>query len=258
MNIYTKPLAASSTQTVLPAMLEDGRVVGWYPITETEFDGTEVAFTLDDNVEVPLKVVTVDSATAVTQYVAAVWPTGLANNYQPWASSQLVSVADGNFRIWNMTTQGSKVREGGGILVEAFRSNMAPSILNTTPNLNPQVADMVSLAWNASVKYDLLTGNCTFFDFNWMTLVSNTLVDGEQAFRLEVVSNPAPIGVEKQSPLLARVLGVPTALGDGVVYDTVRIMKNRDTIPAGAYVFQFKVYNTQGYSTAVALTVTVA
>ena len=257
MNSYTKPLAAPSTQTVLPAMLEDGRVVGWYPITETAFARTELTFTLDDNVEVPLKVVTVDSNTEVIQYVAAVWPTGLANDYQPWASGQLVSVADGNFRIWNMTTQGSRVREGGGVLVEALRTGMNPYLQASEVNVNPDVNPSVTLQWKTSLPYTLLTGGCTFFDFNWMSLMMDTADTGLQPLRIEIVSNPPPFDGQTQSPLMAKVMGIPTALGNGVVYDTIRILKNADDLPPADFEFGFEVFNNQGYSTLVTLTLTI-
>ena len=95
MNKYGQPLAAPIRQTILPAMTKDGRIIGWYPIAAQTFTGAETSVTIPDTgnggagTVIPVMSVTQDSGIGLPQYMAAVWPTGLAANYQPWASTLL-------------------------------------------------------------------------------------------------------------------------------------------------------------------------
>jgi hypothetical protein len=101
----------------------------------------------------------------------------------------------------------------------------------------------------------MLTGDCSFFDFNWVTLFTST---GETVpLRIEVVTNPAPIAPATTSPMLAKVIGIPTAVNGGVLYDTVRILKNADTLPTGTYAFTFNIYGTAGIAATATLNLTI-
>lgn len=248
MNKYGLPLSTPSTQTILPAIREDGLVVGWYPIVQTTFTGAETSFTLPD-CTVPLKTVTVDSTTGLKQYMAAVFPKGLAFNTQPWASNSLVSPSDGYYRWWSMPTETWVLHYGQGMFLGGLSSSLDRAGAAATPAPSaPSVATPQARTWQASVSYAMLSGNCPFFDFNWVTLFTST---GEtKPLRIEVLTST--------TPLLAKVIGIPTAIAGGVLYDTIRILKTTDTIAPGLYVFTFKVYEEHGLGTNVTLNLTVA
>lgn len=254
-NQYGLPLTATSTQTILPAMTEDGVVRGWYPITQTTFDGSETSFVLPD-CTVPLKTVTVDSDSPLKQYMAAVWPVGLPFNSFPWASNSLVSPVDGYFRMWSLPTSTWMLRYGKGLFLDAITSslNRAGAAVPTPPGA-PTVSTPQARTWQASVSAQMLTGDCSFFDFNWVTLFTST---GETVpLRIEVVSNPAPIAPAVTAPMLAKVIGIPTAVNGGVLYDTIRILKNADALPPNTYAFTFNIYGEAGIAATATLNLTI-
>lgn len=255
MNKYGLPLAANSKQTILPALTKDGIVRGWYPIAQTIFTGAETTFTLPD-ITVPLSTVTVDAGSPVKQYMAAVWPLGLASNLSPWASASLVSPADGYYRWWSMPTSTWMLREGNGLFLDAIQSSLNRAGAAALPSAGaPAVNTPQTLTWQASIAYAALTGGCSFFDFNWVTLF--TPPAGVKATRIEIISTP-PAGTDPTPPMLAKVIGIPTAVGGGtVMYDTLRIIKNRDNLAIGAYVFTMKIYSDQGVAADVTLTINV-
>lgn len=262
MNKYDLPLVASSRQTILPVMTKDGHVRGWYPIAAQTFTGAERTFTLSDTgnggsgTVVPITTVTVDKTgnNGVSQYMAAVWPTGLAKNYHPWASTLLQKPDAGYYRWYSMSTESWFLHFGGGALIDGLSGgtlNLAVSAVSNpaAPSVTP-----LALNWQASVEFAALNGDCPFLDFNWLTLFKVSSAD--PATRIVVVSNPAPIAPDPLPPIVASVIGIPTATANGTLYDTVRLMKLGDIV-AGTYVFNFRVYDTFGQFTAVALTLTV-
>ena len=256
MNKYGLPLKASSTQTILPAMTKDGIIRGWYPISQTIFTGAETSFALTD-MTVPITTVTVDTDSPVKQYMAAVWDKGLPAKLKPWASSHLVAPDDGYYRWWSMPTSTWFLHYGKGLFLSALSSslNRAGASAPASPT-SPTVSTPKSLSWQASVAYSAFNGDCTFFDFNWVQLFTST---GETTpLRIEIVANPTPVPPATKSPLLAKVVGTPVAIGAGtVMFDTVRVIKNQDIIAVGAYVFSMKIYNEAGLSADVELTVNV-
>lgn len=256
MNRYGLALTAPSTQTILPAMTEDGVIHGWYPIVQTTFTGAETSLALTD-VTVPLKTVTVDTDSPVKQYMAAVWPLGLRWNYKPWASSLLVAPGDGYYRWWSLPTSTWFLHFGKGLFLDSMASSLdRAGAAATTPPGAPTVSTPQNITWQASVAYSALNGDCTFFDFNWVQLFTST---GEsKPLRIEVVTLPTPIAPATNAPMLAKVIGVPVSIGAGaVMYDTIRIIKNQDVLPVGAYVFALRIYDERGLSANVALTVNV-
>lgn len=255
MNQYGLPLASNSVQTVLPAMDESGRVYGFYPIASTTFTGSETTFTLPDT-EVPVKSVTVDPGHSVTQYMAAVWPIGLAHNYKPWeGSASFVTNSEGYYRWYSMPTQGWVTHFGAGTLIKALNQGMTSSY--SAPSSAAPVAASAAMEWTASIDYSALYGDQRFFDFNWMTVFAAK--SSLSPVRIVVLSNPAPIAPSTVSPLKATVVGTPVPTNNGPVYDTVRILKlGEEGLDQGEYVFTFRVYDDRGQSTPVTLTLTVA
>lgn len=256
MNRYGLPLATPSVQTILPAMTADGIIRGWYPIAETVFEGDETSFELVD-VIVPLSTVTVDTDSPVKQYMAALWPVGLAKNFSPWTSSALVSPTDGYYRWWSSPTSTWFLHYGKGLFLDAISSSLnRAGAAAIAPSGPPSVTTPKSITWQASVGYASLNGDCSFFDFNWVSLFTSVFTDTKPK-RIEIVSLPDP-GLESTPPMLAKIIGIPTAVGAGaVIYDTIRIIKNRDVLAAGAYTFTMKIYSEQGLAADVTLTVNV-
>ena len=266
MNKYGLPLAQPSEQTIIPAMTEDGKLRGWYTIETTEFTGEETEFVLIDCI-VPLKSVTVDSQQGVKQFMAAVWPVGLPHNEEPWASSSLLGVEDGYFRWYSLPSQGAVLHYGPGGLIGSLQTSLA--ILPPTPAVPgaPTVAD-AAIMWYASIDYAMLNGNCTFFDFNWITQFLGTSADYSKVSHIEIDELPEPIDPATVPPLLAKVIGRPVAVAhpgeSGTqVYDTVRVIINTQPLPKGDYVIKFNVHESRtnpgfpGRITPASLTITV-
>ena len=239
MNQYGLPLSAPIAQTIIPAMNQSGIVYGFYPITKTTFAGTETSFVLPDTT-VPITTVTVDSLNGITQYMAAVFPLGIAANSQPWASASLIAPGNGAYRWFSQATETWMLHFNAGTLLTALAGNMAPVVSAPASPSAPTVAPPQALTFNGSVKYNALNGQCNFFDFNWINLFTAT--QEQVPLSITVVSNPAPIGSAPVSPMV----------------DTIRLVKLADEVPAGVYAFVFSIANVSGLSTTVTLNLTVA
>ena len=257
MNQYGKPLVQPSKQTLIPAMTEDGRVWGFYPIPSTTFTGTETSFEVESGVTVPLKTVTVDADPylhTLTQYMAAVWPIGLPHKYVPWASSNLIAKDEGYYRWYSMPTATWFTHFGKGLVIEAITNNLDTEVPVPVAPTPPEAED-ASMEWQASLDYRAMLGPCGFFDFNWMTVFNTKSTKEPQ--RIVVVSNPAPVAPATTPSMKATVIGIPQASGNGVIYDTVRIMKLADALEPQDYVFEFQVVDTKNQRTDVTFTLTV-
>ena len=251
---YGLPLTTPSKQTILPALSQSGVVLGFYPIAETTFTGTETDYELSD-CTVPLKSVTVDANTHLntTQYMAAVFPFS-ASVDQPWASADLIEGGDGTYRWYSQPTMTWMLHEGNGILIDGLINGLAQTVPPVvTPE--PPVVEPATMEWNATLDYSALTGDCPFFDFNWMTIFAAKST-GNAPMRIVVVSNPEPEAPATIPALKASVIGIPTATSQGAIFDTIRIMKLLE-VEAKDYTFEFKVFDITGLSTDVTLTLTV-
>ncbi len=252
MNKYGLPLTADSTQTILPAMLKSGQVVGWYPIISTAFAGSETTFTLTDGVVVPITTVTIDKNYTQDkysqQYMAAVWDTKAYVDQAPWASTDLISPNDGFSRMWSLATETWMLRYTPGAMIAALKSGVFDEGTPTVTPGGPTVTTPQTVRWKTSLSYAALNGNCLFFDLNWVAqFKASSGIDG-----IRIVPTVQPSG------MIAKVIGIPQAIGvDSVIYDTLRILRTADVTPTGDYVFNFNVYDALGRSTAVVLTITV-
>ena len=263
MNKYGQPLAAPIRQTILPAMTKDGRIIGWYPIAAQTFTGAETSVTIPDTgnggagTVVPVMSVTQDSDIGLPQYMAAVWPTGLAANYQPWASTLLQKPDVGYSRWYSMATESWFEHFTKGALIDGLTGGTLNLAVSAASNPSaPTVTTPAAQTWQASIEYAMLNGDCPFFDFNWITLFaakSNTT-----GIRIVVNTNPAPIAPDPLPPMKAVNIGIPVAGPTGApIYDSIRIMKLMDEVPPGAYAFTFTIYDDLGQSTAATLNLTV-
>lgn len=259
MNQYDLPLQNPSTQTIIPVITMDGRVRGFYPISETTFDGSETEYTTSDGVVVPLAVVTVDynpTLRNVTQYVAGVWPIGLPFNFFPWASIDFVAGENSGYYNWySMPTHTWIQRFSRGNLIGSLYASMNESVFAPASN-NPPDASNGAMTWKASVSYQMLLGDCSFFDFNWMEVFQAN--SDANPVRIQTLTNPAPIAPATVPPMRASVIGIPQASAQGPIYNTIRIMKLAPEIPADDYTFTFRVFDTLGLSTDVTFVLTVA
>jgi hypothetical protein len=256
---YGMALSAPSTQNILPAQMDDGTILGWYPIATTTFTGAETSFTLSDNT-VPLKTVTIDTGNGnqVFQYMAAVFSTDLRFNTQPWASVNLIAPDSGYYRSWSMPSEGSRLHYGEGILQAAIEAqNLVTSATpgSTTPS-TPIVVTPVAITWNSSIAYEMINGSCSFFDIPWVTLFTQT--QDTVPLRISVVSLPPAIG--GASPFTASLLGQPVATVNGNLYDTIRIIRllPPGLIPVGVYTFVFTITTVENTSANVTLNLTIA
>lgn len=256
MNKYDLPLTTPSVQTIVPAMNRSGVVYGWYPITSHSFSGVERTYTLSDGLVIPITTVTKDKGMyGVQQYMAAVFPLGIANDYKPWASTLLIKPDSGYYRWWSMPSEGWVLHFGSGSLIESLSTRMNISaVLPAVPGA-PTVTTPLALSWQASIPFEALTGDCEFFDFNWMTLFqsqSTTLTP----LRIIVLTNPAPIAPSTVPPIVATVIGNPIMTANGPLYDTIRLMKLGELAP-GSFAFTFSVIDDRNQSTTVTLNLTV-
>jgi len=258
-NKYGQALVAPITQTILPVMTKDGLVKGWYPIASHTFSGSETSYTIPDGtnggagISVPVTTVTKDKGMeGVQQYMAAVWPSGLAANYFPWASPSLVKPDAGYYRWYSLPVETWMLHFGYGTLLESLHTRMNISAVVPSNPSAPTVTTPLALTWNASVEYDTINGDCDFFDFNWIALFKTQTTSMDP---LRIVVNSVPSG--SPPPFGAQVIGIPQATAYGMVYDTIRIMKLGELAPGGPYAFTFTVYDSLGQTAAVTMNLTV-
>lgn len=259
MNKYGLPLAAPSTQSILPVMYASGRLIGFFSIPSTVFTGAETTFALSDTT-VPIKSVTIDvdptRPNRTRQYMAAVYSDGTPNKLAPWASSALRLADEGYTRLYRMPTQTWATLYQPARLQVALETGMSRSAGTAPTTPAPTVTTPATLYWKTSISYQALLGDCMFFDFNWVTLFAAS----SSSLALRIVSTGVPAATPPFGPpFAAQVLGIPTAVGAGAMrYDTIRIMRLLDTPPvAGAYTFNFNVYAEDGQVVPAVLTLTV-
>lgn len=262
---YGLPFTAPVKQTILPAMIQTGEIKGWYPISARTFAGTETSLTLPDTgnggsgTVVPLQTVTVDLTgnNGMKQYMAAVWPAGLAKDYKPWGSSLLQPPDAGFYHWYSMATESWYEHYGAGALFTGLQGGtMNLSVSAASNPAGPSVTTPLALTWQASIAYAMLNGDCPFFDFNWVTLFATQ--SNTPGKRIVITSNPAPVAPDPLPYLTASIIGTPTATGAGVpLYDSIRIMKLTDEVPPGSYPFVFTIYDDLGQTVTATLNLTV-
>jgi hypothetical protein len=216
-----------------------------------------------------LKVVTLvqnDTLRTVHQYVAAVFEREqsiqvVPNQYvvqrtpEPWASADLVLGDPTAYRLFRMPSHTWMTHFSQGMYIGALINNLDLSI--PAPEApEPPEAINGTMEWRASINYVALLGECSFLDFNWMTLFE-TKNPGKDPLRIVVVSNPPPVAPSTQPPMVAKVIGRPIATTNGVIYDSIRILKLADSLEPGEFVFEFQIVDTKDQKTDVTLTLTV-
>jgi hypothetical protein len=241
--------------------------MGFYAITTTTFNGSETSFNLADG-SVPLMSVTTDpynttnvtdpDEARVSQFMAAVWPE--TKEYQlPWRGySAFVDPSVPNdigfYSWWSMPTVSWFKHFGYGTYLQSMKYGLGQvNVVAPTPPSGPSVTTPQALTWEATVDLQAFAPECSFYDFNWVTLFQlqptfdptqegNTVIPAN----ISTVSNPN--GGALKAVVVQGIAGSagPTVYpGGGVVYNTVRILRLAP-VTAGAYAFTFAISYTNG------------
>jgi hypothetical protein len=274
-NVYGLPLAAPSIQTILPVITSKGRLMGFYPIASTTFNGSERSINLSDYNNVPITSVTLPTQVQdgigtgtggrVRQYMAAQWPEN-QEGLRPWlGSASLVNPDEtGYYSWWSLPTESIMKHFGRGNLINSLlvRMNIVPATPGTP---SAPAGTNAGFTWVTSVNSVSLDTECPFIDFNWVQLFQTGFeTDPSQQgvsvlpVRIDTVSNP--VGGEFRAAIVQTLGGQQSVAGGSVIFNTVRIMKLADDVAAGDYAFAFNIsYVKDGtlLVTPVTLTLTV-
>jgi len=251
------PLTQPSKQILLPIVLTSGKVVGFFPIAETTFAGTETTFALTEG-PVPITTVTLPpknntgtyDENRVQQYMAAQWPE-VDDSAMPWIGYTELVRPDipnniGYYSWWSMPTVMWFQHFGRGSYLDAMKFNLDKYVTAPpSPPGPPVVTTPQTLNWATSINVVAFGAQCSFFDFNWVDLFKTQFIeDPSQAgntvipLTLTVTSNP-PGGYFKASTVSAQGSQVVVP-GGGVQFNTVRILRLQDP-PAATYTFNFSI-----------------
>lgn len=266
------PLNQPSTQTILPIVLTTGRVVGFFPITSTTFTGAETTFALSQG-SVPITTVTLPPKNVhnvydeerIQQYMAASWPEGpgtLSNtavtspaysDLKPWLGYSELITGDnpnglGYYSWWSMPEVHWINHFSRGVFIDSLIYSMTESAYVPSNPSAPPVTTPQTLRWATTVNLASFQLDCSFYDFNWVTLFQtafppdNTQTgNGVVPLTIAVASNP-PGGFFKASVVQSQ--GQMVLPGGGATFNTVRILRLADPTP-GTYTFNFTISATE-------------
>ncbi len=262
--IFGQPFAAPIKHTILPVVERvigrkvgvlpppaSARIVGYLPIAETEFDGTETTFTVQggaggvvnvSSLRLPTKVQDGSTFHQVQEYMVAYYDQP-ASHYAPWLGyPSFINTDDtGYYSWWSLPTITRTHHYGRGVLFGSLwsRMNIYPAPTPVTPPNPP--GENGTLRWAASMNLSSASRDCAFFDFNWMALFQATpppgTLPGQQTPLSIMVTSQPPDG-EFKAAVLQRQTILP---GGGVVFDTVRIIRMQDNVVAKDYEFEFAI-----------------
>lgn len=273
---FGQPLAVPSKQTLLPIIESTGRVSGFFPIASTTFNGTETSFALASGdvtittVTLPPKVMTnVNDEQRVEQWMGAFYDTTESplepwRGYSEWVDPTFPNTL-GYYAWWSMPTIHIIKHFSNGAYIDSLIHNMGDYVnQNAAPNNPPPDVTDGTIRWATVLNEQSFEQDCSFIDFNWITLFQAALLadptqPGSTVVPLSIstVSNP-PGGFFKASVLQGSG-GQVILPGGGPVFNTIRILRLQDP-PAGPYVFNFEVTSTRdniALTSPVTLTMTV-
>ena len=261
---FGQPFEAPIKHTILPVVERvigrkigvlpppaSARIVGYLPIAETEFDGTETTFQVQagpggsvnvSSLRLPTKVQDGSTFHQVQEYMVAYYDQPESNS-APWLGYPSFISADdtGYYSRWSLPTITRKHHYGRGVLFGSLwsRMNIYPAPVDPGPPTPP--GENGTLRWAASMNIASAGRECAFFDFNWMTLFQATPPPGFQPGQLTPLSI-VPTSQPEEGEFKAAVLQRQTILpGGGVVFDTVRIVRMLDNVVAKDYTFDFAI-----------------
>lgn len=239
------------------------RIVGFFPISQTEFTGLETSFSLSTG---PVKVTSVRLPTSVAgervpEYMVAEFNSHEAN-LEAWRGhgSFVSNEESGYYSQWVLPASAITYRHGLGILVGSLVRRLDVGTWSSPGNPVPPTASNGTIKWAASIP---LTSNleCAFFDFNWVDLFSAKPpagVDVASLTGLAIVPTTQPAGLPFKSTVMQHPMVGPN---NTVIYTTVRIVKLKQEPAPGDYTFGFTIVYTDSHnrqaSANVTLTLTV-
>jgi len=270
--ILGQEFASPVTQTILPVAeiitgstrngnVASACIVGFYPLSPTEFTGLETSVALASG-QVATTSVRLPAANGVQpEYLVARFSNHEANQ-EAWRGHPSFVPADaaGYYSDWIMPASLITYRHGLGVLVGALVNGLDVYTWSTPSAAVPPQADNGALQWAASVSLtdDL---DCAFFDFNWVDLFQAKPPAGvtiEGLTGLAIVPTTQPAGLPFKSSVLQHPMIGPN---NTTIYNTVRIIRLAQTIAPDDYAFGFTIAYTDAHgrvaSTAVTLTLTV-
>jgi hypothetical protein len=171
-NQYGLPLTEPSTQTLLPVITQNGRVMGFYPISKTTFEGTETTYALTQG-SVPITTVTlapknlqnISRYQRVPQFMAAQWPSA-QDQQTPWRGySELVTVDQPNnigyYSWWSMPVNSWFHHFGKGVLLDSLQFNMADYVYAApAAGEPPTVTTPQALNWSTTANAASFSASC--------------------------------------------------------------------------------------------------
>lgn len=273
--IFGAPFAAPVKHTVLPVGIrfqDSVRLMGYIPIPETAFTGTETTFALGGtNGSVPVISVTkplvykepAHSAALSEQleYMAVLYPRNVEYN-PPWVgiSTFIPGFKSGYYtRYVNTSTEHDQILTQGNI-IGSLRNGMATAVTPTPPTPTPPAGQNATLRWNAALNLASLPDGSEMFDFQWVALFQSSLPvvansAPTQVLPLSIEVTTQPTGREFVATLIQNALSY---VGQGLPMNhAIRIIKMASTVPAGNYTFGFKIKaNIDGVVTTKDVTLT--
>lgn len=270
------PFAAPVSQTILPvAEVITGvsmkgapvptsvRIVGFFPITETEFTGEESTFNLASGT---INVSSIRLPPQVTEnrvpelMVAAFNPQESWNEAWRGHPSFVPSELAGYYSNWIMPVSTITYRHDNGILVGSLATKMDNYTWTTAPDPTSPTGTNATIKWavSMSITNDI---TCSFFDFNWIDLFNAKPpagVDVSTIRGLYIIPTEQPSGLPFKSAVLQHPEAGPN---NSVIYNTVRLIRMVQNVAAGNYTFKFSINYVDAAnkpaSTEVTLTLTI-
>lgn len=266
-----------SKQTILPVGIVQNstfEVVGMFAIPETTFVGTETTYVVQPGAggTVDIQSVTLPAKIAAPDYPPSQQFMAVTYTYeeakaQPWGgfSEFIYPENTGYYSRWSTPVALRRHWYDPGSLIGSFLRGMAVYPVYVPPVApTPDPVDG-TLRWAVTLNLASVAKECTFFDFNWVTLFNESIFSVEPDTQggsniwvpIQIITVTQPAGGEFRAAILQRPEYVA---GGGTIFDTVRILRMSETIAAGTYEFDFSVtatLNGQQNSTPVKLTLTV-
>jgi|GEM_PF-7087585 len=271
------PLDTPSAQTILPVGIVQNstfQVVGMFAIPLTTFDGTETTYVVQPGAggTVDIQSVTLPAKAAAPDYPPSQQFMAVTYTYEeakplPWGgfSEFIYPETTGYYSRWSTPTGLRRHWYDPGSLIGSFLNGMdfyPVWVPPTAPTPDPVDG---TLRWAVSLDLAAIQPQCTFFDFNWVTLFQESIFSAEPNTQggsntwvpMQIMTVTQPAGGEFRAAILQRPEYVA---GGGTMFDTVRILRMTETVAPGDYVFEFEVtasLNGIVNTTPVILTMTV-
>lgn len=202
------PTGTTVTQTILPIMTAENRIVGFFPITSTVFTGTERTFTLASGV-IPITSAALPAKNETSfldeyrqeLFMVAFWPEGTGElstdndiNNLPWHANPLqptkVLTTYRDLRPWlgySEFVDGSRPRGLGyyswwsmpavrwlnhfsrGVYIDALINSLDSTAVVPPGTTPPTPVTPQTLRWAATADMESFQIDCASFDFNWVS-----------------------------------------------------------------------------------------